>query len=51
MPGKALAVANAPVPPQFAFAATIGLFKAVIGLILLFAVNQIARRLDAASLW
>ncbi len=37
--------------PQFAYAAAIGLFKAVIGLILLFAVNQIARRFNAASLW
>lgn len=37
--------------PQFAFAAAIGLFKSVIGLILLFSVNQIARRFNASSLW
>lgn len=37
--------------PQFAFAAAIGLFKSVIGLILLFSVNQLARRFNASSLW
>ncbi len=37
--------------PQWSYAAAIGLFKAVIGLILILAANQIARRLKAASLW
>jgi multiple sugar transport system permease protein/putative aldouronate transport system permease protein len=40
----------APVP-QWSYAAAIGLFKSVIGLILLIAVNQLARRLKVASLW
>jgi multiple sugar transport system permease protein/putative aldouronate transport system permease protein len=40
----------APVP-QWSYAAAIGLFKSVIGLILLFAVNQLARRMKVASLW
>ena len=37
--------------PQWSYAAAIGLFKAVIGLILILAANQIARRLKVASLW
>lgn len=37
--------------PQFDYAAAIGLFKSIIGLILLYAVNQIARRMQASSLW
>ena len=37
--------------PQFAYAAAIGLFKSVIGLILILSVNMIARRMKAASLW
>lgn len=37
--------------PQWSYGAAIGLFKAVIGLILILAANQIARRLKAASLW
>jgi multiple sugar transport system permease protein/putative aldouronate transport system permease protein len=40
----------APVP-QWSYAASIGLFKSIIGLILLLAVNQLARRLKVASLW
>jgi multiple sugar transport system permease protein/putative aldouronate transport system permease protein len=37
--------------PNFSYAAAIGLFKAVIGLILIVGANQLARRLKAASLW
>lgn len=37
--------------PQFAYAAAIGLFKSVIGLILILTVNMIARRMKVASLW
>jgi multiple sugar transport system permease protein/putative aldouronate transport system permease protein len=37
--------------PQFAYAAAIGLFKAVIGLILLYSVNLLSRRLQGSSLW
>lgn len=37
--------------PQFAYAAAIGLFKSVIGLILILSVNMIARRMKVASLW
>jgi multiple sugar transport system permease protein/putative aldouronate transport system permease protein len=37
--------------PQWSYAASIGLFKSIIGLILLLAVNQLARRLKVASLW
>ena len=37
--------------PQWSYAASIGLFKSVIGLVLLIAVNQLARRLKVASLW
>lgn len=37
--------------PQFAYAAAIGLFKSVIGLILLYSVNLISRRLQGSSLW
>jgi multiple sugar transport system permease protein/putative aldouronate transport system permease protein len=37
--------------PQWSYAAAVGLFKSVIGLILLFAVNQLARKLKVASLW
>lgn len=40
----------APVP-QFSYAAAVGLFKAVIGLILLYAVNVLARRMRVTSLW
>jgi len=37
--------------PQFAYASAIGLFKSVIGLILLYAVNRLARRMQGSSLW
>jgi multiple sugar transport system permease protein/putative aldouronate transport system permease protein len=37
--------------PQFSLAAAVGLFKAVIGLILIVSANQIARRFRATSLW
>jgi multiple sugar transport system permease protein/putative aldouronate transport system permease protein len=37
--------------PQFAYAAAIGLFKSVIGLVLLYTVNLLARRLQGSSLW
>jgi multiple sugar transport system permease protein/putative aldouronate transport system permease protein len=37
--------------PQFSLAAAVGLFKAVIGLILIVTANQIARRFRATSLW
>jgi multiple sugar transport system permease protein/putative aldouronate transport system permease protein len=37
--------------PQWSYAAAVGLFKSVIGLILLFAVNQLARKMKVASLW
>lgn len=37
--------------PQFAYAAAIGLFKSVVGLILLYAVNMLSRRLQGSSLW
>jgi multiple sugar transport system permease protein/putative aldouronate transport system permease protein len=37
--------------PQFAYAAAIGLFKSVVGLILLYGVNLISRRLQGSSLW
>ena len=37
--------------PQFAYAAAIGLFKSVIGLVLLYTVNMMARRLQGSSLW
>jgi putative aldouronate transport system permease protein len=37
--------------PQFAYAAAIGLFKSVVGLILLYSVNLISRRLQGSSLW
>lgn len=37
--------------PQFAYAAAIGLFKSVIGLVLLYSVNLLARRLQGSSLW
>lgn len=37
--------------PQFAYATAIGLFKSVIGLILIVAVNRIAKKLNTASLW
>ncbi len=37
--------------PQFALATAVGLFKGVIGLILLVAVNQLARRLKQTSLF
>jgi multiple sugar transport system permease protein/putative aldouronate transport system permease protein len=37
--------------PQFAYAAAIGLFKSVVGLILLYSVNLLSRRLQGSSLW
>lgn len=37
--------------PNFSYAAAIGLFKAVIGLILIVAANQLAKRLRAQTLW
>jgi multiple sugar transport system permease protein/putative aldouronate transport system permease protein len=37
--------------PQFSLAAAVGLFKAVIGLILIVSANQVARRFRATSLW
>ena len=37
--------------PQFSYAAAIGLFQSVIAMILIVAVNQIARKSGAASLW
>ncbi len=37
--------------PQWSYAAAVGLFKSVVALILLVAVNQLARRLKVASLW
>lgn len=37
--------------PNFSYAAAIGLFKAVIGLILIVATNQFAKRMRVATLW
>jgi len=37
--------------PDFSYATAIGLFKSVIGLILIFAANQIARKVNDTSLW
>lgn len=37
--------------PQFSYAAAIGLFRSVIGLVLLVSVNQISRRVNESSLW
>lgn len=37
--------------PNFSYAAAIGLFKSVVGLVLIFGSNWIARRLKVASLW
>jgi ABC-type polysaccharide transport system permease subunit len=37
--------------PQFSYAAAIGLFQSVIALILIVTVNQLARRMENASLW
>ena len=37
--------------PQFSYAAAIGLFQSVIALILIVLVNQLARRVEDASLW
>jgi putative aldouronate transport system permease protein len=37
--------------PQFAYGAAIGLFKSVIGLILIFAVNRLAKRFQGTGLW
>ncbi|PZE21141.1 ABC transporter permease [Paenibacillus xerothermodurans] len=37
--------------PNFSYAAAIGLFKSVIGLILIVIVNRIARKLNETSLW
>jgi putative aldouronate transport system permease protein len=37
--------------PNFSYAAAIGLFKAIIGLILIVAANHLAKRIRATSLW
>ena len=37
--------------PQFSYAAAIGLFRSVVGLILLVLANQIARKFAKSSLW
>ena len=37
--------------PQYSYAAAIGLFRSVVGLVLLIAANQIARRFARSSLW
>jgi multiple sugar transport system permease protein/putative aldouronate transport system permease protein len=37
--------------PQFSYAAAIGLFQSVIAFVLIVVVNQIAKRMGAASLW
>ncbi|MEQ4206530.1 sugar ABC transporter permease, partial [Actinopolymorpha sp. B9G3] len=37
--------------PQISYAAAIGLFRSVVGLILLVLANQIARRFARSSLW
>ena len=37
--------------PQFSYAAAIGLFRAVIGLMLLVSVNQTSRKFNQSSLW
>lgn len=37
--------------PNFSYAAAIGLFKSVVGLIMIVSANQLAKRLKAASLW
>jgi putative aldouronate transport system permease protein len=37
--------------PQFSYAAAIGLFQSVIALVLIVLVNQLARRVEDASLW
>ncbi len=37
--------------PQYSLAAATGLFKAVIGLILIVSANQLARRFRSTSLW
>ncbi len=37
--------------PQFSYAAAIGLFQSVIALLLIVLVNQLARRIEDASLW
>ena len=37
--------------PQFSYASAIGLFRAVIGLVLLVSVNQISRKVNESSLW
>ncbi|MGH2561549.1 MAG: ABC transporter permease [Thermomicrobiales bacterium] len=37
--------------PNFSYAAAIGLFKAVIGLVLIVGANQFAKRMKAESLW
>ncbi len=37
--------------PQFAYATAIGLFKSVVGLVLILSVNRIAKKMNAASLW
>jgi putative aldouronate transport system permease protein len=37
--------------PQFSYAAAIGLFQSVIALMLIVLVNQLARRIEDASLW
>jgi multiple sugar transport system permease protein/putative aldouronate transport system permease protein len=37
--------------PQFSYAAAIGLFRSVVGMILLVAANQVARKTSQSSLW
>ena len=37
--------------PDFAYSTAIGLFQSLVGLLLIFAVNNIARKLSAESLW
>jgi multiple sugar transport system permease protein/putative aldouronate transport system permease protein len=37
--------------PQFSYAAAIGLFQSVVGLILIVAANQVARRARVTTLW
>ena len=37
--------------PQFSYAAAIGLFRSIIGLVLLVSVNQISRKVNESSLW
>jgi multiple sugar transport system permease protein/putative aldouronate transport system permease protein len=37
--------------PNYSYAAAIGLFKSIVGLILVLAVNRFAKRVGTASLW